>query len=284
MKKRLAICGWLSWLIAAGAQPAHANNPPAADGMLFLILVFPFAILANRLAGVTLPAQSKVKRILLLLILALATFFAVAGTMIGFLAMVVILIYGLARGARAIQLGRGAKRFALGIVVILFSFFAAANYLASISSRTLFHMSEDRGVKDLRNIVVAQNQFRSAARLDADKNQIPEFGSLSQLHEAGLLQGSALRSDNKSAYAYAVLLTGKPPEDEKRFFAYAKPRNFAGSANLGISLIDSIRTRPRPARLTFATDESGIIRAADLNASRDVTREEAQSWPVRSIN
>ena len=45
MKKKLEIATWLGWFLLAGTLPAFANNPPAPDGMLSILLLFPMAIL-----------------------------------------------------------------------------------------------------------------------------------------------------------------------------------------------------------------------------------------------
>ena len=51
MKKVASKAMWTVGVLLAGAAPAYANNPPAPDGMLSILLLFPAAIFGFRLAG-----------------------------------------------------------------------------------------------------------------------------------------------------------------------------------------------------------------------------------------
>jgi hypothetical protein len=130
----------------------------------------------------------------------------------------------------------------------------------------------------MRTIVTAEITYKAASMLDVNKNGVSEFGTLAQLRQAGLLVDSYVASPN-SSYRYVLELTGDPTRDEKQYFLYATPRKYGrSSGGISLSLLRIWRPRPSQAARTFATDETGVIRWADLDGSRAVTREEAQKW------
>jgi hypothetical protein len=171
--------------------------------------------------------------------------------------------------------GQGAKRFAIGSGMILFTLLAVANYMASLNNWPSESQYAATGVSGIRNIETAEIQFRSDAKLDANKNGVPEYGSLQQLYQAGLIEPGYLSAPERGGYRFTLVLTGDPARDEKEFFVYATPSHY-GTSGRTISLLDAFR--PHRSRTTFAADENGVIRRADLGGSRPVTREEAQKW------
>jgi hypothetical protein len=275
MKKAARRVFWVLWMVLAGALPAYANNPP---GILSILLIFPVAILAYRLAGAKLTEKERKWRFLSGLGLAVCFFLTLGGTGIAVIPLLILLFYGMRRGALACARGQGWKRFVFGPAVIIFTILATGNYLSSLNARSYIYIAQGRGAQGLRDIVGAEENFRSTARLDADKNGLPEYGSADQLRAAGLARDQLSPSASAQGYRFVIVITGNPAQDEKQFFAYATPVNYAGRDNLGISLLDAIRSRPKAAWRTFATDESGEVRDADLGTSREVTREETQKW------
>ena len=279
--------GWsrlfvLCFLLIA-AVPAYANNPPAPDGVFSLVMIFVVAILARRLSGATFPAQSRSWRIIKGVGLALAFLLTLGGTELALLPLLILLLYGLWRGAYVIKLGQGSKRFLLGSVAMLFTLFAVANYLASLSNYSGVASRESSAVGGVRTIATAEASFRADSRLDVNKNGVPEYGSLEQLHQAGLLEDRHVAPSPGSPYRYTVVLAGDPARDEKEFFVYATPSHYgresaAWSGVPGASLARGLRPAPPFATRTFASDETGVIRQADLGGSRAVTREEVRKW------
>jgi hypothetical protein len=278
MKKKVAITAWLGWFLVAGASPAYANNPPAPDGMLSVLLIFPVAILGFRLAGAQLTSKEMKWRPVRIIYLALCAFVTFAGTAVGGLAMLLLVIYAMLRGGQAMSRGHGKKRFALGAAVILFAPLAGFNYALSTSNWSSVATAEASGAGGMRAIVTAQITFKAAAMLDANKNGIPEFGTLAELQQAGLVSDSSVTRPS-SSYRYVLELTGDPTRDEKEYFLYATPKKYGSSSSgISLSLLNLWWPRPTQARRTFAADETGVIRWADLGGSHPVTREEAQKW------
>ena len=174
--------------------------------------------------------------------------------------------------------GQGAKRFAIGSGMILFTLFAVANYMASAGNGSSTARTEASGAGEVRTIVSAEMTFRHNAKLDVNKNGIPEFGTLTQLQQAGLLSDRYTTPNPRSAYHYVLVLSDDPARNEKEFFLYATPKSYGKSSGFTISLLKVLHPRPTGGFRTFSADETEVIRWADLGGSRAVTREEAQKW------
>ena len=282
MKRKIGIAAWLGWFVLAGALPTYANNPPAPDGMLSIILIFPVAILGFRLAGAQLTSKEIKWRPIRIIYLSLCTLATFAGTVVGGLAMLILVIYALLRGGQAMSRGQGKKRFVLGAALILFAPLAGLNYALSTSNWSRTANAEASGAGCMRTIVSAQTDFKSNAKLDVNRNGIAEFGTLAQLQQAGLLMESHVMTPS-SSYRYVLEVTGDPTRDEKEYFLYATPKRYGrSSGGISLSLLNLWWPRPTPAQRTFAADETGVIRFADVGGSRPVTRSEAQKWePVQ---
>jgi len=288
MRRAIRVTSLLLWFLLAGPLPAFANESPAPTAMLSLLMILPVAILGLRLAGAKLPPRGKAKRILLGLALAFSVLISMAGSGGGFLtlgALVVLLCYGVLRGGQAMKHGQGGKRFAVGLTVMVLTLLAVADYSASASFEPAYiHSSgilEGHAVRWIRTIVTNEiDFFQKAATLDANKNGVGEFGTLEQLVKAGLLPDTY---NPFYGYRFAVVVSDDPARAEKEFFVYARPENYGYYSEPspllpGYSLWGLVRGRRLRARRTFASDETGVIRAADLGTSRAVTREEAQKW------
>ncbi|MBZ5565291.1 MAG: hypothetical protein LAP13_23080 [Acidobacteriia bacterium] len=275
MKRNALVASLLAWFLLSDPPAAYANNPPAPDGMLSIILLFPVVIVGFIFAGARLNDKEKKWLPVRMIVLGISALLTAAGTALAIIPLLILLWYGVRRGAQAMARGQGLKRFAIGCGVILFTLFAVANYLASTNNWPSESQYAAPGAEGVRNIVAAEMGFRSEGKLDANKNGVPEYGSLQQLYQAGLIEAGSLSATGRSDYRFTVVLTGDPARDEKEFFVYATPVHY-GSSRRTLSLLDAFR--PHSARTTFAADESGVIRRADLGGSRDVTRQETLNW------
>jgi hypothetical protein len=264
--------------LLAGAIPAYANNPPQPDGLLTLVLIIPVAILAFHLAGATLSEKEKKWRVLRGLLLGLCILLAVGGTEVALIPLIVLLVYGVARGIRTMARGHGRRRWALGPLVILFTLFAVANYLVSLSYSGEAISPDHTAYVNLRIINDAEQRFQTNAALDVNKNGVGEYGTLEQLHQAGMVDDLLWERMHGQLYRYEVVLSGDPSRDEKQYFAYATPVHY-GRRSMGLLLLRALWPEEPRARRTFACDETGVVRAADLGGSRAVTRAEAEKWP-----
>jgi hypothetical protein len=250
--------------------------------MLSIILIFPVAILGFRLAGAQLTSKEMKWRPVRMIFLVLCALATLAGTVMGGLAMLILVAYAMLRGGQAMSRGQGKKRFALGAAVILFAPLAGLNYALSTNNWPSVEWAEATGAGGVRAIVTAEIAFKANAKLDVNKNGIPEFGTLAQLQQAGLVTATYVTAPS-SSYRYVLELAGDPARDEKEYFLYATPKRYGtSSGGISLSLLNIWWPRPATARRTFAADETGVIRFADLGGSRPVTRPEAQKWePVQ---
>ena len=212
------------------------------------------------------------------LVLALCTLLTVGGTGIALIPLLVILAYGGLRGIQAMARGQGKRRVVLGSLIILFTLFGVANYLVSTNDGFEGPSAEHSAYVNLRVINDAEQKFQSNAALDANQNGLGEYGSLEQLHQAGLLADVTWAQMQGPVYRYVLVLSGDPAQDEKQYFVYATPVHY-GRPRRTLSLLRTLWPSPPYARRTFACDETGVIRLADLGGSRAVTRAQAQGWP-----
>ncbi len=275
MKRNVLVASMLAWFLLSDPPAAYANNPPAPDGMLSIILLCPVVIVGFIFAGAKLTDKEKKWTPVRTVVLGISALLTAAGTALAIIPLLILLVYGLRRGGQAMARGQGLKRFAIGLGKILFTLFALANYVASTNNWPSESQYAAPGAEGVRNIVAAEMGFRTEGKLDANKNGVPEYGSLQQLSQVGLIEAGSLSAAGRRGYRFTVVLTGDPARDEKEFFVYATPVHY-GSSGRTLSLLDAYR--PHRARTTFAADESGVVRRADLGGSRAVTRQETLNW------
>jgi hypothetical protein len=272
-------------LILLAAVPAYANNPPAPDGLLSLILIFVVAFLALRFSEVSRPLQPRWKVVGRGFLLFVAFFFTLGGTEIALIPLTIILGYGVYCGLQIMHDGKGGKRFVLGGLVIVVTILAIGDYMLSLNvwdSRAAEMMVPSH----LRRLATAEAEFQRTRKQDVNTNGIGEFGTVEQLLAAGLIDPRF--TSTATPYRYHVVLRGDPAQDEKGFFAYAVPAEYYTGAEgwrvmPGASYFALKEGRKRYARRSFAVDASGVIRETDLGATRNsVTPEEAVRWtPVQ---
>ncbi len=145
----------LTLLLLAVALPAWANNPPRPDGVLYLLMVFPVALVARYFAGVEAPERRLWSRIPRAVFFAFVVLAAAAGTVLGLLAMLVVVGYGLTRAVEILRHGEGAKRLALGSLVAVSTLVAGAGYLSALGAASLEMIErarQKRTVADVRSI------------------------------------------------------------------------------------------------------------------------------------
>jgi hypothetical protein len=128
----------------------------------------------------------------------------------------------------------------------------------------------------IQDIVSAERQFQSAMVLDVNKNGVGEHGTLDHLQQAELIETLP------HGYRFEVVMAGDPARDEKEFFVYGVPVNRQPNPppRWIPDLVWSqwVRLRPPFVGYTFASDQTGEIRRADLRDSPPITREESRTW------
>ncbi len=145
-------------VFAGVALPAYANNPPRPDGLLYLILVFPLIAIASHLAGVEMTKGGWPGRIGRGVFFTLVIFLAAAGTEIGVLAMLVIVLFGLVRSLRIGRHGQGKRRILYSALTLLGTLLAGVGYLwalTSTSGQEIRRSRQKRTMADMRAVGTA---------------------------------------------------------------------------------------------------------------------------------
>jgi hypothetical protein len=273
----------LLFLLLAFAIPAYANNPPQPDGLFSVLLIFPIAIIGARLAGLVRAPKSASARIIgRIAVGVLCTLLLMAGTLLGALVALGILVYAIVRGSKIIRRGRSAHRAVIGAVVMAFAVFAFADYWASIVS---FYSpeaaAEASAVSGVRSLSIAESEFAKSSQ----SGHAPSgaAGMLKDLENAKLIDGSFSNGQLRKGYRYGEIVD--PAKGRFLFYAIPapelKPGSFHGYFVPGTSLIKSIRGvdhEEGTGYRSFAVDETGVIRTAIRTQTGPVTREEAQDW------
>lgn len=263
--------------IATCVLPASANNPPQPDGVFSVLLIFPVVLIGMRFA---LPDPRTTKRRLLIgLVLAFCFIVTLAGTEIGALGLLGILVYGIMRGIQIMQRGQGWKSRVVGTMVILWVVFAVGDYYASIvSAHPSIALDEDLAVQRLRILSTAETNF---ARVGSASE--PVYGTVADLAEARLIDNSFTGRQVQMGYRFGEIVEAP----KRQFLFYAIPVQIQPSkARLlwflpGASLLSALRGHEEEQFTgvrSFAIDETGVIRYATRTVQGPVTREEFTRW------
>jgi len=288
------------WMVTLSALPARANNPPQPDGLFSLILIFPIIIFGFRLAGASYTDSERRWRLLRGLLLALAVLFGKAA---GGIPLLAILIFGFWRGIQITKRGQGKKRFLIGAFVWVWTLFALSDYVISMLVYSPVPYHELDTVRNLRYLAQAEQayaktnaggQFATIKQLQDAKTPLPtEFSGeggdsnpalydlyLNDNVYVGYRFNSVVEPDGKR-----FLITAMPATYRKRL-----PPMFVPGTSLFLVLRSSLQKESPPqhsekwGQRTFAIDETGVVRAADLGTTRPVTREEAEQWKPVGAN
>lgn len=263
------------------AVPAHANNPPGLDGLLSVLLLIPLVIVGWRLAHVPAEKISRTEHIVVGVVVGFSFLLMMAGTGLALIGMVVFLCYGIMRGQAIMRHGKGGRRFALGALVILYTFVALADYSVSLASGSRPRW-DGYAQSTLRSIVSAEVAFKEGGQSVARDR----YGSLEELVKEDLI-GPNLAQGTYHHYRFVVVL-GQDAKGLPTYFAYALPLQYSPRSESvsvlevipGGSLIGIFLPRREVAQYAFAADESGTLRRMDLGRTvESVTREEIAKWP-----
>jgi len=273
-------------IVCAFALPAYANNPPQPDGLFSILLVFPIIIFGSRLSGLAPKPRKLYVRIIRGVAVGICSLvFLAAGTEIGALAALVVMVYAIVRAYRIMRHGQGAKSQLIGAFIAAFSLFAFVDYWASIVSGP--HMSSDAyeyiARMRIERLGEAGQQFSISGKHDVAGG--PIYGAINDLEAAHMISSPPAAGQIVQGYLFGEILD----TDRKHFLFYAIPAPGLkpGEQNTefvpGASLVKSLfgaKDEQRTGRYSFAVDETGKIRRAIRNTSVPVTREEVSQWQL----
>ena len=264
-------------VVACGAVPAWANNPPQPDGLLSVLLIFPVAILGFRLAGVAYREGERKRWWLRGLFFALVVLFLAAGTEIAIFPLLIMVFYGCGRACQIITRGSGRKRLLAGGFVMVWTVFAIGDYFVSLTFRSDASSNEATAVGALRTLATAESECAKAA--PAQKGG-PVYCTLDGLVKSNLIS----RNDwnVRHGYRYALSLS----DGGKKYFVSAVPVVYGDRHHIsvipGASWLRSLGIYKPSATggRSFAVDESEVIREKEGPTSQSPGREEAEKWHV----
>lgn len=271
--------GLLLVLIVTCVLPASANNPPQPDGVFSVLLLFPAVLIGMRLAAVLPDPKTTKRRLLIGLVLGFCFILTLAGTEIGLIGLLAILVYGIVRGIQIMRRGQGWKSRLIGAIVLLWVVFAVGNYYASIvSAHPSVGLDEALAVQRLRILSTAEGNFANG-----DSTSEPVYGTVADLVERRLVESSLKSGQVKMGYRLGEIV--EAPKRQYLFYAIPVQIQSSGPRWLwllpGASLLSVLRGHEEE-RFTgvrsFGVDETGLIRYATRTEEGPVTREEFMRW------
>ncbi len=197
----------LTLLLLAVALPAWANNPPRPDGVLYLLLVFPVALVARYLAGVEAPKRRPPDRIVRAVCFTFVVLFSAIGSAFGLIAMLIVVGYGLTRTVEILRGGEGSKRLALASLVAVSTLAGGAAYLSALGTASKEMIDRAR---QLRTVAEIRNTGSAATRWLLDQTVTAEA--------AGASGG-----DDETATAMTDLDVPEEPEERIAFDGASTP-------------------------------------------------------------
>ncbi len=271
---RLLLVFAATWVL-----PASANNPPQPDGVFSVLLIFLVVLIGMRLAAAIPHPKTTKRRLLIGLALAFCFIMTLAGTEIGLLGLLAILVYGIVRGIQIMRRGQGWKSRVVGAIVVLWVVFAVGDYYASIvSARPSIAVYEGLAVQRLRILSTAETNFVKVSSASE-----PVYGTVADLVQARLIGTSFEGVQVHMGYRFGEIV--EPPKRQFLFYAIpvqTKPSRARWLWLLpGASLLSALRGHEEEQVTgvrSFAVDETGVVRNATRTVAGPVTREEFMRW------
>ncbi len=266
-------------LIATCVLRASANNPPQPDGVFSVLLIFTAVLIGMRLAALLPDPKTTKKRCLIGLVLGFCFISTLAGTEVGLIGLLAILVYGIVQGIQIMRRGQGWKSRLIGTIVLLWVVFAVGNYYASIvSAHPSVGLDEALAVQRLRILSTAEGNSANG-----DSTSEPVYGTVADLVERRLVESSLKSGQIKMGYRL-----GESVEAPKRqYLFYGIPIQIQSSGPCwlwllpGASLLSALRGHEEE-RFTgvrsFGVDETRVIRYATRTGEGPDIREEFMRW------
>jgi len=287
------------WMVTLGALPAWANNPPQPDGLFSLILIFPIVVFGFRFAEASYTEGERKWRWLRGTLLGLLVIAAMAGDGVAQVPILILLVFGIRRGIQIMYRGQGKKRFLVGALVCFWTLFALGDYGISLMIWSPVPMHEFDAMNSLRSLGQAEQAYAKA-------DPAGHFATIKQLQDAKIALpdefGGASDPTAYNLYLNDNIHAGyrfnsSVDPDGKKFLIAAVPAAYAKDikplipgTSWWILLRSSGRkstpeeNRHQIGQRSFAIDETGTIRAADLGTTRPVTRDEVEKWKPVGTN
>jgi len=257
---------------------------PDIGGVVSILLLFPIIFFSSRIAGAWPIDRTRKQQIRTSVVLGVCVLLMAIFPLLGPIAFLVVLFYGLFCGIQIMRRSNGGKRWLLGGFVIAFTFFAIADYWASFGwGGHHIASNEASAVGTLRRLSSAEEKFSDPTRSRSVKDV--RYGTIEDLHKNQLIADNLEESKPFRGYVFRAIVD---PE-RKHFLFYASPLHLSPSESApewthilpGCALYYNAWRRDETHGTgvrTFAVDETGDIRYTILPIARPVTREEIARW------
>jgi hypothetical protein len=257
---------------------------PDPGGLFSILLLFPIIFFSSRMAEASPIENTRARRTRTGIVLGVCVLLMAIFPLLGPIAFLVVLFYGLFCGIQIMRRGNGGKRCLLGGFVAAFTFFAIADYWASFGwGGHHIASNEASAVGTLRRLSSAEEQFSDPTRSGSVKDV--RYGTIEDLHKNQLIADDLGESKPFRGYVFRAIID---PE-RKHFFFYAFPLHLTPSESVpewthilpGCALYYNTWRRDETHGTgvrTFAVDETGNIRYTILPIAGPVTREEIARW------
>jgi len=257
---------------------------PEPGGIASLLLLFPIIFFGSRMAEASPIEKTHSRRIRTGFVLGICVLLMAILPLLGPIALLVVLFYGILCAIQIMRRGEGGKRFLIGTVVIAFTFFALADYAASFAGHgTHLAANESSAVGTLRSLFSAEEKFRDSTGTELAKE--PRYGSMEDLRNKKLIDSGLQVGIPRSGYVFREVVD----PGRKQFLYYAVPehlppsRSEPGWAHFlpGLSLYFNVLRRDKShgtGTRSFAVDETGTVRFTASPIAPPVQREAAEHW------
>ena len=258
---------------------------PEPDGLLSILLIFPIIIFGSRFAGAPPIEKTRGRRIATRLVLGICVLLLAILPLLGPIASLVALFYGIFCGIQIMRRGEARKRFLIGAFVIAWSGFAIADYGASSFAwhGTILASNEASAAGTLRRLSSAEEKFSDPTRSGPAKEA--RYGTIEDLRNNRLIDVDLEAGKQHKGYVFhEVVDPGK-----KQFLFYAVAMylpssevesgwaHFLPGSSLYFHVWHRDKSHGTGAR-SFAVDQTGTIRFTAEPTKAPVMREEAAHW------
>lgn len=257
---------------------------PDPGGLVSILLLFPIIIFGSRIARASPIEETRDRRIRTGIVLGICVFLMAILPLLGPIAFLIVLFYGIFCGIQIMRRGEGRRRWLIGAFVIAFTFFSIADYWTSFGwGGQHLAANEASAVGTLRRLSSAEEKLADPTRSGSAMKA--RYGTIEDLRKNRLIDDDIEAGRSRKGYVFREVVD---PE-RKQFLLYAVPAHLPPAESPpdwvhflpGWALYYNAWRRDETHGTgfrSFAVDETGAIRYTIVPATGPVTHEEIAHW------